>query len=291
MPDGFNRRRELVVNMPHMAVGGLSESWLFRELGDMHWMAICEALGTQSDRIADEMGNRLYATFVRFRWEGTTHLRSFRENQKLILDCAMRRFGGAMYFSECRVESSGGRLDAQLSTTFAAREAGNTSLLKGQPAVSGSNPVPSLSALPASVDEYRQVRKGADVDLELVGERFGAMPHGSRTHEYFINPYVDFNGVNLLYFAAYPAIADQCERAIVHADPRLHGDLDWALATSPIARDVMYFGNCDVEDSLVYDLEHLEETAAGRRVVSVASMYRASDRARICRVYSVKERH
>ena len=39
-PAGFGTSRRLEVNMPHMAIGGLSEHWLFKEMGDMHWNLI-----------------------------------------------------------------------------------------------------------------------------------------------------------------------------------------------------------------------------------------------------------
>ena len=54
------------LNMPQMALGGLSESWLFKELGDIHWRLITRGLGTPSHEIADANGERLYATFTRF---------------------------------------------------------------------------------------------------------------------------------------------------------------------------------------------------------------------------------
>jgi probable biosynthetic protein (TIGR04098 family) len=272
-----------------MAAGGLSEGWLFRELGDMHWMGICDALETSSHEIKDELDNRLYATFVRFRWEGS-HLREFRENDELRLESSLSRFGGAMYFSASRVEGDSACIDARLATTFAARESGNTSLLKGQPAVGLANPVPSEGALPTFIEDYRHVRNGRSVSLQLGGEEILQSTGSVGQHVYELNPYQDFNGVNLLYFAAYPAIADLCERAIVHQDGLLKTSTDWALATSPVARDVMYFGNCDVDDSIHYELEQFNELPSGR-IASVASLTRASDHSRICKVFTIKERH
>src|SRR5262245_47321591 len=35
-------RRDYALNMPHMALGGLSEYWLCKELGDAHWAMITE---------------------------------------------------------------------------------------------------------------------------------------------------------------------------------------------------------------------------------------------------------
>src|SRR5579862_7564179 len=40
-----SEQRTYLLNMPQMAVGGLSESWLFKELGDIHWNMLAKALG------------------------------------------------------------------------------------------------------------------------------------------------------------------------------------------------------------------------------------------------------
>jgi probable biosynthetic protein (TIGR04098 family) len=54
--------------MPQLQWGGLSEHWLLKELGDMHWSLITAGLGTTSDKVTDSAGERLYAAFVRLRW-------------------------------------------------------------------------------------------------------------------------------------------------------------------------------------------------------------------------------
>lgn len=276
--------------MPQMAVGGLSESWLFRELGDMHWTAICEALETRSDAIADEQGNRLYATFVRFRWEGSASLQAFRENDDLVLENSLTRFGGAMYFSRATVTGPSASISASLMTTFASRESTNTGLLKGQPSGEGATQVPVEPELPDLAAEYRRIRKGEQVSIALCEQQLVTRTDvvvGRQAHE--INPYQDFNGVNLLYFAAYPSIADQGERLVVHSGPS-SPELDWALATSTLGRDIMYFGNCEIDDVIDYDLHALAEPL-DHRTASVASMRRRSDGARICAVLTVKDRH
>ena len=81
--EGVTSRRQTSVNMPQMALGGLSESWLLKEFGDIHWSMTCDALNSQSHELTDELGNRLYATFVRVRYESTHHLKTFRENEPL----------------------------------------------------------------------------------------------------------------------------------------------------------------------------------------------------------------
>ena len=46
-------RRAYRLNMPQMALGGMSESWLFKEIGDIHWSIITTALEMPSSRLTD----------------------------------------------------------------------------------------------------------------------------------------------------------------------------------------------------------------------------------------------
>lgn len=111
-------QRTISVNMPQMVLGGLSESWLFKELGDMHWCMTCDALQSESDKLTDELGNRLYATFVRVRLESSAHLKKFRENERLEFEAHLSRFGSSMFFSDLKVQGEEKQIDVSLMTTF-----------------------------------------------------------------------------------------------------------------------------------------------------------------------------
>jgi probable biosynthetic protein (TIGR04098 family) len=280
--------RELKVNMPQMAAGGLSESWLFKELGDLHWQAICNALGTESDSILDAANNRLYATFVRFRWEGTADLKAFRENERVRIENQLSRYGKSMFFSDAVIEGEDKSIRASLMSAFASRQGGNNrTLLKGEPAIPGECPVSVYDTLPRFSEEYRQFKKGAAQGVELGGQRVSLSRDLISEMEYAINPYQDINGVNLLYFAAYPAIADVCERDFAHRNrERLGFDSDWAYVTATLARDVFYFGNCEIDDILLFRIHSLVKTSG--RVSISASLSRKSDRQTLCYIFTVK---
>ena len=105
-PAAAVERRSYQLNMPQMALGGLSESWLFKELGDIHWRLIARGLGTPSHEIADANGERLYATFTRFRLNSSAGLAAYRENERIDLEAQASRYGAGLYFSE--VTAAGG---------------------------------------------------------------------------------------------------------------------------------------------------------------------------------------
>jgi len=246
--------RSYPVNMPQMAMGGLSESWLFKELGDLHWALITGGLGSPSSELADANGARLYPTFTRIRWRGTVPLAEFRENLTLEAEGRIARYGGSYFFSTMRFSDGYRWIDAELMSTFTKRTAENSNLalLKGQPPIPKDCAIPSLEEQPAFAAGFREHR--------AANER----PSDHET-DYTLQPNYDINGVRLLYFAAYPMIADLCE-ARAQADP-----VGWHMARSVVARDVFYAGNCDLHDRIHYR-RHLHGSER-----SEASLSRRSD--------------
>jgi len=73
-------------------------------MGDIHWDLLCDGLNTQSMQLKDEMGNRLYATFTRIRFEGSDSFNNFLENEICNITGKIERFGNSMYFSDFTFE-------------------------------------------------------------------------------------------------------------------------------------------------------------------------------------------
>ena len=279
-------QRTIAINMPQMALGGLSESWLFKELGDIHWSMTCDALQSESDKLTDELGNRLYATFVRVRIESSAHLKKFRENERLEFQSRLSRFGRSMFFSDLTVSGEDKQLNVSLMTTFSLRQSDNKSLLKGEPRIPADCTAHVFDSLPQFAEQYREMRKGALRELTLGNEKFTAAKDLIFETVYGMNPYLDLNGVNLLYFAAYPMISDLCELEFIKRKrPDLSGQR-WPFKASTVARDVFYYGNCDLDDRIVFGVNSfaLED---GRCKIAT-SLFRESDRQLIANIFTVK---
>ncbi|MCS6987037.1 MAG: phosphopantetheine-binding protein [Sphingomonadaceae bacterium] len=261
--------RHYRINLPQMAMRGLSEGWLFRELGDLHWAVLMHELKTQSASLADGAGHRLYATFTRVAFTSNVPLTDYRENERLAIRIDESRFGAAMFFGDARIEGVRGVATARLMTTFARfGEAGaNTSLLKGQPVIPPECAIRDLGELPPFAVEYRQLRATP-------------LPPAQAELDYEIQPFHDINGVGLLYFAAYPAIAELCLT-------RLKGPA-FAFETSTVERDICYFANAEPTDTLIFRLHDWAED--DREVRYLASLARKSDGVTMARIRAVKRR-
>lgn len=263
-----SERRVQYVNMPQMALSGLSEAWTLKEIGDLHWSVLTRALNTTSAEVKDSQGDRLYATFTRICFSSDTPLSGFRENDRLTLDLSMERYGAGMFFSNAAIEGASGAVSAKVMTTFSKfGEAGaNTSLLKGQPEIPQDCGIGVLSELPSFAQEYR-------------AQRAAELPQAIFETEYSIVPPHDINGVGLLYFAAYPIIVDIC--AMRYGPPSMLSDYSTTL------RDVYYFANTTPDDILIFRVHGWSQVGDTLRFES--SLSRKSDGKLMAYVVTGKE--
>ena len=262
-------RRFYTLNMPQMALGGLSESWLFKEIGDVHWSMITRDLGVSSSSLKDAVGNRLYATFTRIRVAADAPFARYAENEPIKFEGDMTRFGAGIFLSDIGIKGNGRHTHVAAMSSFSMRgEAGsNASILKGQPVIPATSTIPTLEALPDFARDYR-VRRASKPPATIF------------ECDYEILPAYDINGVGLLYFAAYPMINDICAMR--------HGGRRFAFDFSTRHRDVCYFGNCNADDTVLFRLNAWRETESS--IEMEASLSRRSDGAAIAYIATTKDR-
>lgn len=278
-------QQDYVVNMPQMAIEALSENWLFKEIGDKHWEMLCAGLNANSFDLTDSMGNRLYATFVRIRLNMSSSLADFTENQNVKMKGYISRFGESMYFSNINFGDGSTFVNADLMTTFSIRNASdNKRLTKSQPAP-GQNTINALNANPSFGDEYRLIKKQVKTSISFENYNFDISEDILFEREYELSPYHDLNGVGLLYFAAYPIINDICEAS--HFNQKL--EERWELNYFTSFKDILYYGNCNIDDSIIYRL-HSYENIDDNHIKISSSLYRKSDNAVMAKIFSVKKK-
>ena len=254
----FSTRDSIHLNMPQMALCGLSESWLLKEMGNLHWKLICDGLGTQSHNLATGRGHRLYATFTRIQYRVSKPLASFAENDLLELKTGISRYGAGLFFSRTRGLCNSKTIQGQAMSSFTRREAsvGNSALSRGQPEIPAGCPIMEEAAMPEFGVDYKTRKK-----------RITAAPLFECAYD--ILPCHDINGVGLLYFAAYPSISDICEIQYMG-----QGNA-WATQASVIARDIHYYANCDISDRIVYRVHDRQDI--GNRIIIESSLSRERD--------------
>ncbi|MBB4952059.1 putative biosynthetic protein (TIGR04098 family) [Agrobacterium vitis] len=287
--------RAVDVHLPQMAFSGLSETWLMKELGDLHWSLLASATQVPSDEVLDRYGRRLLTSFVRVRYESTVPLQAYGENQHLTFHASMNRFGRTMLFSDVFMSGESGELRASLMSMFSARVAGKRNVLaNSQPKGALLDVIPALKTMPPLAADYQRLGNASQGQEEglplLLGEEaFEATSDVIFSTEYEIKPHDDLNGLNLVYFAAYPKIHDSCELTFFREIQRHFGlEEDWFSVTSVMARDVFYFGNCDVDDVIIFTLSQCQ-FIEGRRIQLQSRFTRKSDGKDIALIQTVKQ--
>ena len=265
------------VRMPQMINSALSENWLLKFLGDTHWQLLSKGFDKKSSDFKDELGNRLYATFIRIQYH-TSPLNQFFENEFIKFISSIKSFGNNSFLSDIKGNSRHKSIRATLLTTFSIKEnANNTKISKCEPKVK-TNKISQLHNTPMFLNEFRLLRKGL---IDTVSTDFGAFHISDNilfSCKYEINPYSDINGVGLLYFASYPIIADKCL-------------LEYNYQTinyQTIHRDIFYFANCNSSDTIIFILNTIDEDET--LIKTLSSLSRVSDNQLLARILTVKQK-
>ncbi len=280
-----NSRRSYEITIPLMANAALSENWLLKEMGDMHWALLSDGLQQKSSRFTDSLGNRLYAAFVRIKY-AISPLNQFAENETLHLANEISRYGNSAYYSGVNGHCIGKKIEANLMTSFSVRKNQDNSQITSSNPEEKVNHVPELDAVPDFHSTHRLVKKGLIKNLVSGGYTFRITDSEIDSLEYTINPYYEVNGVGLLYFAAYPIIADRCASTFFKQTMEL-ADYDRTYHT--IFRDCFFFANCNADDKIIIKLNYVE-ILEGDRLQIATSLYRQSDGKLMARIFTVKQK-
>jgi probable biosynthetic protein (TIGR04098 family) len=266
--------RRIRIGMPHLDAGGLSENWLFRAAGDLHWEAITRRLGVASHEIETADRKRLYPMVIALRARYGAPLAAVRENDVLtwshvdVVPC-----GGACARGLLVARVGELRFSVELLTSFAQRkEDGSlgTALPAARLGARWEVAVPERGfrlggAREPAVDLAelaRAARRGQPMADGFCGPALATGRPPLDQVAYQPSPYADYNGVGLLYFASYVTIAAGAERHMMHRRgwaSRAGAATDWALATSPVRRDLFFHANLPLGESIRTELLAVEE--------------------------------
>jgi len=281
-PPQVTCHRNNEIRLPQMANRALSENWLLKEMGDMHWELLSRGLEQKSSEFADSTGNRLLAAFVRINYT-ISPLSSFMENEVLDMEGEIKKYGSHAYFSSVKGNCNEKSLQASLLTSFSQRKDNdNGSMLNGKPG-SKTDHIGALEKAPDCYTEHRAMSKGRLSELNCGGHNFRITDTALHTILHNINPYYEINGVGLLYFAVYPVIADRCVAEYCCTNDII----DYNAAYHTTFRDIFYFANCNPDDRIIINLNTMEQIG-DHTLKTTVSMYRESDGKLMARVFTVK---
>ncbi len=282
---------ETVIHLPQTDATGLSESWLFKHCGEVHWDRLCAAMGVSgvnSEGMRDDAGSRLYPTFVAITGRYATPLSTVQMDQRFRTTVELNHFGRAFFHSKVTFGNEAARFDLEMLTTFVARDKeGLNALHQSLPAAKLQYTSSALSSPPPLLKASQALRHAKRRDHHLAGHHLSSdAPDLDLRISFEPSPYSDYNGAGLLYFAAYPTIADTLERQLVGRHALLEGAGDWAVRTSTVARDVFYYRNLDLGRRLTATLKRFDRV--GEDIILHTSLAAEGDEATLADIFTAK---
>ncbi|MCR4265176.1 Pnap_2097 family protein [Nitratireductor sp. ZSWI3] len=221
--------RNYRLGMAQLAPEGLSEQWLLRECGDIHWLLLAQAIGLNRAVFVDDEGRPAYAAFCATSLD-LLHPAASLPGADVIVTSDIFRVGlgstGSVHVV-CREGVELARL--RMISTFVSHDSTglNRRIVRNR-AVSEAELPGAPEGLVELNESARRISKSYAGPPARAGRRYRETPC----------PSLDFNAVGLLYFPVFSRLA---ERAQWVGQQRL----------APLARRVVvYLGNLDWGDSV-----------------------------------------
>lgn len=227
-PEAESLGESHALGMAEMGFDGLSEQWVMRRAGDLHWRLIARGMGQAEAAFTCADGAPLYAAFRASRLR-FSHPERPRLGARLDLVTRLFRVGRGRLGSltEIRVDDLPAG-EIALVSVFVGRssDGGNRALVRRAPRIlavpSATSPV--LEELCARATRAAGLARAGCFAVRGEEPALIQLP----------TPSVDFNAAGLLYFPSFAALAD---RALFAAGHRAEGRLR--------AREVSYLGNVE----------------------------------------------
>ena len=221
------------LGLAEMGYRGLSEQWLMRRAGDLHWRLIADAMGQREASFTCTEGKPLYAAFC---------VSSLR-----LADPASPRIGGSLNLSARLWRIGRSRLASEQVIQFERRPIGRIRLVStfvGRETAGSNRSIarraPRIMALPpeAPAELALHAAQGARTAAAMAMLQPPSRP-AQREAKLLPCPATDFNAVGLLYFPSFAALAERADFASGGAFDRLL-----------VARDVVYTGNIGPDEAV-----------------------------------------
>ncbi|WP_246173894.1 Pnap_2097 family protein [Pandoraea terrigena] len=268
-------RTHYVASMPELAFTGLSEQWLLRTCGHLHWTALAAQAQLAAPDFYDAQGNKSYAAFTAIKVRDA-RLDDIVENQRFAIEASVRRVPGARHFGQYRVltpEAVIARIE--MVSTFVRRERhrDNHSVSRAMFEAGAPRQMP-----PAAAELVAQAKRFRADDWTRHSRLLRDAHATEHVVDYLPCPSLDFNGASLLYFASFQSMVERAEwhwrSAATSVPPAL------------VEREMAFYGNANVGERL--KLRFGARYTGHDGISHWCSISRASDKVRIADIVTHK---
>jgi probable biosynthetic protein (TIGR04099 family) len=264
----------MVLGMPHLCLGGLSETWLLRECGHRHWLMLAQAAGRAVPDFCDGAGDPVYAAFVAVTVRDA-RFDAAHEHDEFTFASRLTRISRTRFMSVHRLAVRGGSVgEVVMTSVFVKRmQAGlNRSIARVE--VSGLPPVEPAAEFAGYAAMIAAMRRGH------WAEHLGFTHFDAAALDRLVIdpcPAQDFNGADFLYFSSFQAFVDRAEWAFLRPNPRV----------TTRRRDIVYHGNIEPGDRVAIVLRAVRRGAG--TLGHWCSIAREDDAAPLADVFTLRQ--
>lgn len=245
--------------MPQMDYSGLSENWLFKKAGNLHWLNIFKKSKLKSRNLINQNGQRIYPTFLLIKSNYSKPLSFVKENDVLKIKCEISQYGNTFFTSNITFFNSKIRLHFEMLTAFVVRNDENKNDFKKEEDAGWSFKVKSQHNSPRLLNLSKKSKRIKKLSFKSLGFKFKKSYERNIKKKviYEPSPYTDFNGAGLFYFASYPTVSDSIVRTLVNNKKLYNLNEDWSIKTSTLSRTIFYHGNLNLGDKLILKINEI----------------------------------
>ncbi|PKR53858.1 Pnap_2097 family protein [Thalassospira marina] len=238
---------EIALGMPHLALKGLSEAWVLKELGHLHWTLLARMAKRKFPDFQDAAGNVVYAAFRSVEVEGARFGLAC-ENDILRITSTQCRISRTQIQSRHTLTINNEDDDAgivigvvTMVSVFVHRTNHTSNRSIARVEVQGLPPITGHQLAP---------RHNWFDDNNL----FTATEGNNRQVQSFLPcPSQDFNGAGFLYFANFSAFVDRAE---------LNLDPTFSRQAVTSQRHIKYHSNVDPGEPIRVEIMDLERSSS-----------------------------
>ncbi|MFG1422375.1 Pnap_2097 family protein [Roseixanthobacter liquoris] len=259
------------LGMPQLAYGGLSETWLLKELGHRHWLLLARGAGREVPDFRDVDGATVYAAFIAVSVSDAA-LGAFREHDSLVLRSRLERISRTQFASRHDLLRDGVPMGSvEMTSVFVKRKETGRNRALARVALPGFAPPAAAPALARTAQLAATLRAGR------FAHHFGfPNTEGESGTALTVRPCPsqDFNGADFLYFASFQAFVDRAE---------------WEAMAAPaglftVARDMVFHANVEIGDAVQVAVK--ARRAEGDHLLHWCTLTRAADGARLADIFT-----
>ncbi|MFG1409813.1 MAG: Pnap_2097 family protein [Pseudomonadota bacterium] len=259
------------LGMPHLAYGGLSETWLLKELGHRHWLLLARGAGREVPDFRDADGATVYAAFIAVQVTDAA-LGAFREHDSLVLRSRLERISRTQFASRHELLRDGIPMGSvEMTSVFVKRKEKGRNRALARVGLSGFSAPAAKPGLAGTAALAATIRAGG------FAQHFGFANAGGESGIALTVrpcPAQDFNGADFLYFASFQAFVDRAEWEAMEAPAGLF----------TVARDMVFHSNVEIGDAVRIAVK--AQRTQGDHLLHWCVLTRAADGARLADIFT-----